>query len=251
MTTTELQPVYTSRSLTDLIGTHASWISEAWPALHESRLKGTPRRWKQTDLATDRLQQLDAAHRAEKRAAGAPSGADSPAPLHLDVLDLLLDIDHTSRYGARIIQAHTLDDPPTDTIGRLGYIATNASTLDPHDDDTRRIEEQLRQHRAAITKQWAEVVDGQRLKAACPWCQGHQLYFRAIGGEAQTEIVVTCETGTCEPGDDAGVWYRGRPCWPMHEWSWLANRIDHTERKAQGRRAPKPTPRTSEPRARE
>lgn len=230
MTTTSEAPVYTTRSLTDHLGSHAAWIADAWPALHESRLKGTPRRWRQTDLTPEQRAALAVEHQAEKRAAGAPAGADSPAPLHLDVLDLLVDIDDTSRYGARIIQAHTLDDPPTNTIGRLNYITVNAHTLDPNDDDTRRIEQQLRNHRAAITKQWAEVVDGQRLKASCPWCQHHALYFRAIGPELQTEIVIRCESGTCNPGDDAGVWHQGKPCWPFHEWAWLANRIDHHTR---------------------
>ena len=246
--TTETQPIYTTRSLTEHLATNAAWIADAWPALHESRLKGTPRRWRQTELTPEQRAEIDQRHRTEKAANGAPAGADSPAPLHLDVLDLLVAIDHTSRYGARIIQAHTLNDPPTNTIGRLNYITTNAHLLDPADQDTRHIEQQLRNHRAAITNQWAEVVHGQRLKTGCPWCGHHALYFRAIGPEHQNEIVVRCESGGCNPTDtDCGVWYGGKPCWPFHEWSWLANRIDNEERRQQGRRTLKLKPRANHP----
>lgn len=226
-TTTEAAPVYTTRSLTDHIGTNAAWIHDAFPALHESRLKGTPRRWRQTDLTPQQLQALDAEHRDQKRAAGAPAGADSQAPLHLDVLVLLTSIESTASYAARIIQAGYHVDAPRTPMEQLAYIANYAHTLDPADQDTQEIHRQLQQHRGATTRKWAEVTDGQRLKAACPWCQGHNLYFRDISPGIQAEVVVRCESGACNPGDDAGIYHHGNPCWPYTEWAWLANRIDH------------------------
>ena len=211
---------------THQLATDAAWIADAWPALHESRLKGTPRRWHQTELTPEQRAQREAQHRAEKRAHGAPPGPDSPAPLHLDVLDLMQAIAHTARHTARLIQAGNLTNPPPDTNGKLRYIAAHAHTLDD-DPDTAHAAHKMRNHRQAVNQQWAQVVDGQRLKTGCPWCKQHALYFRSIGPEHNAEMVIRCESGVCNPQEDAGTWYGGKPCWPFHEWAWLATRIDH------------------------
>lgn len=222
---------------THQLATDAAWIADAWPALNESRLKGTPRRWHETELTTQQRAQREAQHRAEKRAAGAPAGADSPAPLHLDVLDLMQDIARTTRHTTRLIQAGNLTTPPTNTNDQLRYIAAHAHTLDD-DPHTHHAAQQMHNHRQHINRQWAQVVDGQRLKAGCPWCRQHALYFRSIGPEHSAEMVIRCESGVCNPQEDAGTWYGGKPCWPFHEWAWLATRIDHaTPPTGHGRRA--------------
>lgn len=226
----------------DDITRHAAWLADAWEPLHESRIKGTPRRWRQTDITPARRAQLDATHRAEKQAHGAPAGADSPAPIHIDVLDLTLDITGTAYRIAKTIATHT-EDPTTlvylsrqtnhEAPDLLTYIARRANHLDTTDTLIEKvattIERQLRHLRNGVANQFTEVVDGQRLKANCPWCEQPALYFRAIGPEHNTEIVIRCESKQCEPAPEyCGTHHQGNPTWPFHEWSWLAKHINHT-----------------------
>lgn len=85
------------------------------------------------------------------------------------------------------------------------------------------------------------VVDGQELKAVCPWCNG-RTDTHPIGGAYTLRIrnylgfdspLVVCEGGHCEPPEaDCGQWVRGRPAWLQSEWEWLADRIDRTTREA-------------------
>lgn len=209
---------------------NAAWIADRWTALHESRLKGTPRPWKQTTLTPEQAAAYDAQHRAEKRAHGAPAGADSQAPLHLDVLDLLVSIERTATWVANTIQNTGINATPNgeDTYNRLRYISTYALVLAEDDPTTEQAEQELRNHRHSIEREWAQIVIGQRLKAPCPWCGQEQLIIRAIGPEDRTEMVVRCESGTCNPDETScGTWYGGKPCWPFHEWEWLSNRIDN------------------------
>lgn len=45
---------------THQLATDAAWIADAWPALNESRLKGTPRRWHETELTAQQRAQREA-----------------------------------------------------------------------------------------------------------------------------------------------------------------------------------------------
>lgn len=207
----------------------ATWILDAWPALHASRLKGTPRPWRQTDLTPEARAELDAAAKAEKLENNASTFGESPAPLHLDVHDLLHKTAHTAWRAATWLTLTTIGPHPAmcypdqllTYIRARAHLATDGEALNNH-------ARQIRARRVEIAKHFAEVVDGQRLKATCPWCLTDKLYFRAIGPETNHQIVVRCDSGTCQPPEgDCGTWMRGRPCWPFHEWEWLAARIDH------------------------
>ena len=217
------------KTTTQHLTNNAAWLADNWATLHHTRLKGTPRRWRQTDLTPEQRAQYDQQHRKEKQTNGAPAGADSPAPLHLDILDQLIKIENDAKTIATTIQATGINAHPDgkDTYSNLRYISQWANVLDDNDETTKAHERTLRHHRRTIESQWAHIVISQRLNAPCPWCGHEQLKFRAIGPEHNSELVVRCESGTCEPPPaDCGTWYGG-PCWPFHEWEWLVGRIDH------------------------
>lgn len=91
--------------------------------------------------------------------------------------------------------------------------------------------DKLNRMKSATARHLTEVTEGQRLKTQCPWCRGEQLMVRTIGPERNPEVVIQCESGVCEPTpDDYGTWHRGLPCWPLHEWEWLARMIEWTHK---------------------
>lgn len=216
-----------------------TWLTQAWEPLYASRIKGTPRPWKEPTLTPEAKADLDRRAREERHAHGAMFG-ESPAPLHIDVLALTMDIAHTTRALATHI-AKTIGDTPAHTyltrradhhpIDLLDYIHTTATQLDPEGTAAAYTLGQLQHLRTSTARYFTEAVDGQRLKTDCPWCGNPTLFFRRIGPEHRPEFVVACESGTCTPDyRDCGTWLGATPAWPFHEWTWLAKRINHHER---------------------
>lgn len=233
------------------IQANTQWLLDAWDPLHEARTKGTPRPWKETTLTPEQQNTLDIEARQEKLDHGAFVLGESPAPLHLDILDRLLNIQNTTREIARQI-ADTLHDSPTlvyltrtrnpNPVYLIGYIQHNAPRLtEPRHqqvlDDTETTTSTLR---ARTTGFFSQVYDGKTLKTECPWCGGYKLRIRIIGHQ-QPEPVIRCETGLCEPPpQDCGAW-TGQgftlPTWPQWEWQWLAKRLNPTQPRTQGTRS--------------
>lgn len=217
-----------------------NWLLDAWDPLREARIKGTPRPWKMADTTPEQRAQADARARAEKTERGAFVLGESPAPIHLDVLDQILDVGIRARQLA-IQHAEAVGDAPAlvylsrvqnpDAVRLLQYLTTTTTRLDDNDLLT-HTGTVLRGLRVETAKHFAEVVEGQRLKAYCPWCDGNEtLKFRLIGPRHAPEIVVRCESGACEPPEaDCGCW-TGRglalPTWRLYEWEWLAGRINY------------------------
>lgn|GEM_PF-2519913 len=215
----------------------ATWLADALDPLHQTRLKGTPRPWRQTELTPEQRAALDLEARAEKTARGAGAFGESPAPIHLDVLDLEQNIDTTAltlcqliehaRPATAITPLLTEHIHRTTAITRLRYIVRNTTHLNPANPHVIHAANAFHGYRTRIETTWGEITIGQRLKAPCPWCGAHQLRFRAIGPDHAQEIVLRCESGTCDPDEThCGTWHHGHPCWPMHEWAWLARWID-------------------------
>lgn len=219
------------------------WLLDAWDPLQEARTKGTPRPWKETALTPEQQTLNDAQARTEKLERGAFVLGESPAPLHLDILDRLLNIQKTTRALARQI-ADTLYDGSTlvyltrtkdpNPVYLLTYIHTTIPRLvDPRHqqvlDDTQT---EIHDLRTRTATHFAEHVEGKTLKANCPWCGGTKLRFRRLGHHTTAEWVIRCETGLCEPPpSDCGAW-TGQgftlPTWPLWEWDWFANRLNNT-----------------------
>jgi hypothetical protein len=209
------------------------WIYARWSDLRAALNRGTARPWREPTLTPEQRGRLDAEARLEKLERGAFTLGESPAPIHLDTLDKTVELTTTMAQLARRVATnlnhqamlirtatHKYDDP----LLLINYIRNHLQEIesDLHID----IEEAAAKLRAGLAHHFSEVVDGQHLKADCPWCDQRELYVRTIGPADNPHPVIRCESGICEPDQEGcGSWHRSMPVWPQHEWEWLAANI--------------------------
>lgn len=211
-----------------------NWIIERWPHLEASRLKGTPRPWKQPTLTPEQRNELDRQAHAEKTERGAFVLGESPAPIHIDVLDKM----HAyARKLKRLAILVSMELKHNIGVQRYPHVPSLLLYIRGHipkvsNDLFNTIRKVTAEVRAGMAAHFTEVFDGQRLKADCPWCHQPKLFIRLVGPEHNPQPVVVCESGVCEPPSaDCGKFYRGQPAWPFYEWEWLSNRINYDEGK--------------------
>lgn len=222
------------------------WIYARWSDLRAALTRGTARPWREPTLTPEQRGRLDAEARLEKLERGAFTLGESPAPIHLDTLDKTVELTSTMAKLARRVATdrnhqallirtatHKYDDP----LLLINYIRQHLDDTDP--DIVMDIDEEASRIRATLAHHFSEVVDGQHLKADCPWCDQRELYVRTIGSADNPHPVIRCESGICEPDQEGcGSWHRSMPVWPQHEWEWLAANIKAAdERRAQGKAA--------------
>lgn len=217
------------------------YLADRCHDIREARLKGTQRPWQQpADLDPSQRAERDAQARLERADRNLHALAEAPAPLHLDVLDLLVDLLATSDdLAERVAQAagverlppaasHTADPEPY-----LRHAAAHlAAALEADPQLGRYVEEEASRLRYDVAKALGEFVYGQRLLVVCLWCHGgatHSYTWRVR--EVHGEAAVVCESGVCEPPEaDCGTWHRGNPAWPLsREGAWLADRIERMQ----------------------
>lgn len=227
-----------------------AWLNDRWPDLHEARHRGTARPWREPETTREQREQQDWLARVERAEADGRMPGYSRAPLHVDVLDTLVDILATAETlhdqvaqtigHDRLPPAASAYDDPRRFIGYVIELLPEAADADPHlaAYAGRRAATMRDQARRAL----GEIADGHRIKAVCPFCLGvtatapgggaWTLRIRVIPkpteGRDATEPVVVCEGGTCSPlGAECSNWVRGDPAWPWPEWDWLSGRIAH------------------------
>lgn len=221
------------------------WVIAYWPDLTESRLPGTARPWRQPEMSPEQRAERDHAARIERQERAAFALAETPAPVDVGVLDLLAsllwDADTIHEHVAQAAGIERLDPPSTAFADARPYLEYAAKWLPaiPYDlaagdipvvDEVARLARGMKQQ---IAHALCLLYDGQRLDVECPWCSG-RTEAAPVGGaktwrvrELPGDLVaIVCESGTCEPpSKDVGTWWRGRPCWPVSEWDWLAKQV--------------------------
>lgn len=210
----------------------AGWLAEHWRYLVEVRIPGTARPWRQTEMAPERRDQLDREARAERLERDGIAPGEARAPVHVDVLDVLI-------AGG---QWFGLDVP-----AGIGLYADSLSDLD--DDGLAAAAVALARLKAETAAVLRLVYDGQRL-GRCPFCrQDRALVVRLT---ADADPLVVCESDrVCEPKQaDCGIYVRGfpprlcvgaergRPAWRWTDWEWLGRRIVFEEASAPAYLAP-------------
>lgn len=181
----------------------------AW--LRASLLKGTPRPHATAQgLSPDRRAELDAAARVERLERASVAPGEHPAPMHLDILDLLDEAAGLDLSGSNPDAVQALAAWEGRALSALGLMA-----------------------------------DGQLLDALCPWCGG-RTERAPLGGERTLRVrlivdrkaresklaAIVCEGLNCDPSSsDASEdeRWRGRPTWLQGDWEWLAARITHAD----------------------
>lgn len=238
-----------------------TFLEDTWPELADSRFPGTARPWREPQMTPERRAELAAEHAREAqvvhtdlprhlRARTPESLGESPAPGHVDVMDLLVEIlavaDETAEHVAQVAGVDRLPTPPSafaDPRPYLRHIAQHAAGAIEADDGMAGVLiENLRPLVAEVRRSLSLLMDGQILKAECPWCRGVTPTHPGGGGftlrvrmirdprddadPTDTVAAVVCQGPTCEPPEaECGTWDRGRPCWPTWEWTWLSERL--------------------------
>lgn len=218
-----------------------AWIYNRWTDLHATRIRGTPKPWREPTLTPEQRGRLDQLARIEKQERGAFTLGESPAPIHLDAYDRNVDLTRSMATLARLIATelghhamliraalHRYDHP----LLLLTYVRNHWEQCGA--ETVMEVEQEAARLRAGLLHHFSEIGSGQRLKADCPWCDHAELYVRTIGSEDNAQPIVRCESGVCEPDQaGCGTWHRNMPAWPFHEWGWLAKQIeDADERRA-------------------
>lgn len=222
------------------------WVIEYWPDLVEQRLPGTARPWRQPELTPDQRAERDHAARLERQERSELAWGETPAPVDVAVLDLLAsllcDADTVHGYVAYWTGLERLDPPSSafaDARPYLAYAVDHLAAIPGDNPVHHEIAHLARAMVGQVAHALCLVYDGQKLDVVCPWCEG-RTELAPVGGERTWRVrelpgdlvAIVCESGTCEPPSrDVGTWWRGRPCWPVAEWDWLAKRVTDAEKR--------------------
>lgn len=212
------------------------WLAEHADDLAEARFRGTPRPWRQVDedaTTAEQHRQRDALERAERT--GMAIG-EHPAPLHLDVLDVMVELlataDDLAERVAQCVGADRLPPASSSMASSEPYLRLAAAHLRAVSDTDPGLLDYIAEHaarlRSQVTSSLALLATGQRLSAACPWCHTDRALVVREGRDG--EALVVCESDVCEPGDgNVALWHGTRPAWTVRWWPWLAEMIDYRE----------------------
>lgn len=229
------------------------WVRDRWEDVHEMRLRGTPRPWREPTISPEARAELDRQARIEKVDREGLTMGESPAPVHVDVLDVLSDIlmraDMLAEHMAQTIGVERLDHADSafaDAAPFLTFIDLHLTVFIEDDaDGLEAVSQVARELKSEMAQVLGEIYDGQLLSGLCPFCDGRD--ERHPTGGARTlkvrlvwlprpedrdhhEPCIVCTSGTCEPSEsECGLWVKGAPAWPLAEWDWLAKRLGHAE----------------------
>lgn len=212
--------------------------------LASTLLPGTAKPYSAPTMSDEKLAARAMQDRAFRQVASVngmvPLG-ESPAPMDLGVLDLLVEIlvaadgiaDEVSDAAEmpRLAGAASWMADPTPYLRRAAAFVGVCTTA-----DQARIEAQCDELIHAALGMLGLIGDGQQLAVLCPWCGGRSV-SAPIGGAltmrvrvrlpagkkstvsvdpADVEWFVVCEgLGCSPPSKDCGERLRGRPAWPL------------------------------------
>jgi hypothetical protein len=228
-----------------------AWLEEMWPDLLESRIPGTDRPWREPTLSPEMRAELEERDRHEREARGPECLGESPAPVHVDVLDTLSDLLMAmDLLHEHVAQTAGLDRLPSassafgDPAPYLAFVRVNlAAAIEADDEILDAAADKCAEQVRAISRSLSLLTDGQTLKAVCPWCRGVTPHTpaggaftlrvrmirdpRADAGPDDQVAAVVCGNDLCDPPDaDCGHRDRGRPAWLATDWDWLARRLE-------------------------
>ena len=218
-------------------------LVDRWPDLNESRIKGTRRPLTGMTLG-----------KPVREDDGMRGIGETPAPVHLDVLDtmrVILGISYLlHEHVSETLALDPLPEPrdpygdPRPFLRDVAQWLPRACEIDP--EMAGAAHEKATHMRVLMLGKLGELVDGQTLDAVCPFCNGstgpgHRdvrtlrvRVARATGGRGGPEPLIVCENvaGCTVLAGEAGVWVRGNPAWPVAEWDWLAKRLNPRRRRS-------------------
>lgn len=217
---------------------HLAEIADHALDLFHAAIPGTPPPWTEPTLTPEARAEADARARLERIERSELGMGESPAPCRVDVLDVILEVTvYADAVACQCATAVGLPTPPpaasayADPRPHLAFI--RAHLADAWNAEPDWAASWARQA-ASLAKEVARVLrlvrDGQVLKAECPWCHGagqRNRWTMRIRDTRDGPVVVCTNPGCDPPEQDCGRRLGGQPAWPVHEWEWLATRMEH------------------------
>lgn len=183
--------------------------------------------------------------RQETRAGMLVPLGETPAPMDLAVMDLLVEIlEFAVPWSTLAAPCSEFEDP------RRYLRSARAAVVAGSVENLTLLERGCDDWTYQVNTQLGLFGDGQLLKSPCPWCDGRTdtapnggqftLRVRAVlprgrrtmAGVDPRDVrwLVVCVGGLCEPPSrDVGTWWRGLPAWDLAtEADWLADRLERT-----------------------
>jgi hypothetical protein len=233
-------------TLTSHVIADLEWVIAYWPDLTEARLPGTARPWRQPELTPDQRAERDHQARIERAERADWALGESPAPVDVGVLDLLAslvwDADTIAERVSWEAGIEPLAPPSSAFADARPYLAFAVKHLPAITSADPEVMHEVARMARGMVQQIARalclVYDGQRLDVVCPWCQG-RTELAPVGGAKTWRVrqlpgdlvAIVCE-GVCEPpARDVGTWWRRMPCWPVHDWDWLAKQVAASDKR--------------------
>lgn len=229
------------------------WVCDRWTDVHEARMKGTARPWREPTITTEAREQLD--HQAKLEKADRDSlgelraPGETAAPVHVDVLDVLSDVlmrsDMLAEHVAQTLGVERPDHAASafdDAAPFMRFVNLHLTAFiedDPEGMDA--VSDVVRELKSEMARVLGEIYDGQVLAGLCPFCGGKDERHPVGGGKTlkvhlvwmprpddkdHHEPTIVCGGGSCEPTEqECGLWIRGNPAWPFAEWEWLSKKF--------------------------
>lgn len=223
----------------EIVAANLEWVIEYWPDLIESRMPLTTKPLRQTRTITgEEKDLLDAAEHLERYFRNNLSWGESPAPVDVDILQVLLDVVvHADDLAAELgppVCCPILAPPALGVLDARPWLSYSLARLHELDDDWSAyvwpVVEKIYKRTAAAL---AEIYTGQTVKIVCPWCSGRTVE-QPVGGAhtwqvevlPNNQVAIICHGTNCNPpADMVGTWLWGKPCWPITAWPRLAARL--------------------------
>lgn len=230
-------------------------LHEAVGWLAATLVPGTHKPYRAPTISPEQRAERDRDARLERLERVGIAPGETPAPVDLDVADLLVEtLTTVDELCDRACIAANEPAPP----------AASSAFADP----APFLDALLRTLPAAVLEDVALALDveracdslvyrthallgllgdGQVLAALCPWCGGRTATApvggaktlrvraqlpagkRSVAGVDPADVTwyVVCEGECAPPEADCGTWLRGRPAWPLgREGQWLADRLE-------------------------
>ncbi|MGS2641697.1 hypothetical protein [Streptosporangium sp. G12] len=210
------------------------WCIEYWPDLIEARIPGTARPWRQPQISADAREERDAQARAERFERTALSAGESPAPVDVAILSVVLDLlvraDDLAAELGPVRLCPILAPPRPGDLDARPYLRYAAARISEGSDELAEwAEPVVRRMQQQIAESLCMVYDGQTLAVTCPWCSQTGVWrVQALPGG---QVAIVCH-GVCEPpAREVGTWWGGQPVWPITQWTWLAQRVQAADEK--------------------
>ncbi|TDB86285.1 hypothetical protein E1264_18505 [Actinomadura sp. KC216] len=210
------------------------------------REPGIRRPWREPALHEERRAELDYAARAERAERTAEAIGEHPDACRADILDALSAVltraedlaHHLSRAAwCPALPAAHADADPRPYLARAAACLPVAASGPGGAEVAGWAAGEAARIVAAMSAALALIVDGQQLRAVCPWCDG-RTEMAPLGGERTWRVrmlpgnlvVIVCESGTCTPpAGSVTTWWRGRPAWAIGSWDWLAAQVERAD----------------------